>query len=90
MGVSAFPATSACGGGGAFFTFSVALRRRSRGCRQRSGMAKELITVGLKSCNQLVYLRDALEGVVSQTYRPLQIVIAESASPCFVARLSFR
>ena len=53
-------------------------------------MAKEMITVGLKSCNQLVYLRDALEGVVSQTYRPLQIVIAESASPCFVARLRFR
>lgn len=40
----------------------------------------ELVTVGLKSFNQRAFIRAALEGVLSQTYRPLEIVISDDGS----------
>lgn len=43
-------------------------------------MNNELITIGLKSCNQSRYQRDAVEGVLAQTYRPLQIIISDDFS----------
>lgn len=43
------------------------------------GFTEEWITIGLKSYNQIGYLREAVDGVMSQTYRPLQIVIADDA-----------
>lgn len=42
--------------------------------------AGRLVTIGLKACNQRVTIGAALEGVLSQTYRPLEIVISDDGS----------
>lgn len=40
----------------------------------------DLVTVGLKAYNQRAFIREAVEGVLSQTYRPLEIVVSDDGS----------
>jgi len=40
----------------------------------------DLITVGLKACNQREYIAAAIEGAFAQTYRPLEIVVSDDGS----------
>lgn len=42
---------------------------------------KPLITFALFAYNQEKYIRDAVEGALSQTYSPLQIILSDDCSP---------
>lgn len=44
--------------------------------------AEPLVSVGITTYNRPEYLRQAIESVVNQTYRNLEIIISEDCTPC--------
>lgn len=65
---------------GAFHVFQS--KRRAAAVRANPATTElPLVSILIRTCNRPAWLRQALESVVAQTYRPLEVVVVEDGPP---------
>ena len=48
------------------------------------GLIENMVSVVIPAYNQPTYLQRALESVLEQTYRPIEVIVADDCSPTLI------